>query len=295
MPCDIIIRREDTTEDNGTVIILTDNFRLWQNIARKGEDLKENDAVILRHVMVNPSVAGLLASLGKPALLVEKFPRAAIFTTGDEVIPADQPVSEVQIRNSNQHLLKALLFNRMIHPEICEHVRDDKLQLHAAFEKALGLDILIMCGGVSAGDADYVPEVLAGLGVKKLFHKVAIKPGKPLWCGQLPNGGLVFALPGNPFSCLVTFTLFIDPYLRACYGLAPKQVLRLPLSGGRIKKTGFDEFFPVRLIGPAPKLESIYFNGSGDIRAGLGADGLGLHPANVDELQDGSVVDFIAF
>jgi molybdopterin molybdotransferase len=172
---------------------------------------------------------------------------------------------------------------------------DEKSQLRLAFENALPLDILIMCGGVSAGDADYVPEVLTGLGVKKLFHKVAIKPGKPFWCGQLPNGGLVFALPGNPFSCLVTFTLFIDPYLRACYGLPPKQVLRLPLTRGRAKKTSFDEFFPVRLTGPEPRLESIYFNGSGDIRAGLGADGLGLHPAHLDELPVGAVVDFIAF
>jgi molybdopterin molybdotransferase len=294
-PCDIIIRREDTIEKNGTVTILSDNCRVWQNIARKGEDLSENETVLLTPALVNPSLTGILASLGKPSIRVEKLPRAAIFTTGDEVIAINQPVSKIQIRNSNQHLLKALLYNRKVQPEICEHVRDEKSQLREAFEKALGLDILIMSGGVSAGDADYVPEVLEGLGVEKLFHKVAIKPGKPFWCGQMPNGGMVFALPGNPFSCLVTFTLFIDPYLRACSGLQPKQVLRMPLIKGRTKKTSFDEFFPVRITGPVPQLESIYFNGSGDIRAGLGADGLGLHPAHLDELRDGMMVDFIAF
>jgi len=217
----------------------------------------------------------------------------AIFTTGDEVVGLDQVPTPIQIRNSNQYLLGALLRKWQIDPSLSKHIQDDKEQLRRSFETALQYDVVIICGGVSAGDADYVPGVLDSLGIKKLFHKLSIRPGKPIWCGQLPNGRIVFALPGNPFSCEVSFRIFINPYLSRCFGLQPQVLWQLPLLTPRMKKTPLDEFFPVRLTRPALALESIVFNGSGDITAGLQADGLAIHPAKSPDLLQGDLVEFI--
>ena len=173
-------------------------------------------------------------------------------------------------------------------PAFTEHIPDDKADLHQAFHQAMQADIIVISGGVSAGDADYVPEVLESLGVKKLFHKVAIKPGKPIWCGLTPGNGLVFALPGNPFSSLVTFMLFVETYLRHSFGLGEQKLTNLPFRGSRINKSGMDEFFPVKLqVSPVAAIP-LSFNSSGDILAALHADGIMHHPASCREVSDGS-------
>ncbi|MEI6946861.1 molybdopterin molybdotransferase MoeA [Paraflavisolibacter sp. H34] len=291
---DTVVRREDTSEwgsdKSAYVDLLLDGCRPFQNISRKGEDLKAQAEIIDTAIRLEPSVIGLLATLGKSTVLVERLPRVALFTTGNEVVPVEAPVGPVQIRNSNRWLLQSFLGRWGIAPFICRHLPDDVDSLRSALQSALEADILILSGGVSAGDADYVPQVLEELGVKKLFHKVAIKPGKPLWCGQLPGGGMVFALPGNPFSCLVNANLFIQHYLQCCFGLPGVQPVFLPLYGGRSKKTKLDEFFPVRLSGRPTGLVPVVLNGSGDIRLGLGAQGLALHAAGQEDLPEGEIV-----
>ncbi|MEJ7738470.1 MAG: molybdopterin molybdotransferase MoeA [Chitinophagaceae bacterium] len=294
-PADMVVRREDTIEQNNAVVLKAVNSSQYQHISLRGEDLKALDVVISDSRLCNPAVISLMAALGKSAVAVKKQPHIGLFTTGNEVKPIDYPLNPVQIRNSNRYLLTALLKNWNIEPQIIQHIPDDKEQMHSVLEKAMDLDIIILSGGVSAGDADFVPEVMEGLAVKQLFHKVSIKPGKPFWCGELKSGGLVFALPGNPFSCQVTFTLFINPYLHACFGLPEVTMQELPLLNARSKKSILDEFFPVRIHRPQPALETVFFNGSGDIRAGLHADGLAIHPAAIKTLADGAFVNFIPF
>ncbi len=152
------------------------------------------------------------------------------------------------------------------------------------------VDIVIVCGGVSAGDADHVPAVLESAGVVRLFHRMAIRPGKPTWCGYHPDGTMIFALPGNPFSSLVNMILLIRPYLYACSGLTVPEPLGLPLAAGRKKKTPLDDFFPVYLSGQPARLEEVVINGSGDIRLGRQANGLALHPAASADLSAGTEV-----
>jgi molybdopterin molybdotransferase len=160
-----------------------------------------------------------------------------------------------------------------------------------AFQKQLSADVLIISGGVSAGDEDFVPAVLEELGVVKIFHRANIKPGKPVWCGKKPGGPIVFALPGNPFACLVTFRLFVEPFLQACSGLPHAAIEMLPLMRSRSKKGTTDDFFPVRISGGA-FLEPLPMNGSGDIRLGLGATGIALHPAGRETLSAGESVRY---
>lgn len=286
---DLVIRREDALEKNGRVYFQVENVKSGQNIAKKGEDIQADACIFDQNIICTAPVIALLASVGKAEVLVEKLPNVALFTTGDELVEPGQPVSDIQIRNSNQFLLKSLLRKWQIKPVISKHIRDDKTALKQEIGAALNSDIIILCGGVSAGDADYVPEILADLGVKKLFHKVKIKPGKPIWCGQLPSGGLVFALPGNPFSCHVTFKLFIEHYLKTSFGLSETEWPMLLLSTQKPKKTPFDEFFPVTVN---QQVTPVLFNSSGDVKAALTANALARHPAAEQDLGAGKPVAY---
>ncbi|HWB91468.1 MAG TPA: molybdopterin-binding protein, partial [Puia sp.] len=136
----------------------------------------------------------------------------------------------------------------------------------------------------------HVPATLAVAGVRELFHRVAIRPGKPVWVGIAPGGCMVFALPGNPFSCLVNMVLLIRPYLQACYGLPVSEPLGLPLGTTRKKKSPLDEFFPAALHGSPAVLTPVALNGSGDIRLGMEANMLALHPAGSGDLESGDSV-----
>jgi molybdopterin molybdotransferase len=303
---DTVIRREDTNEHAHAMDIRVSHCRPYQNMSRQGEDIRSGDVAIAAHRICHPAVMGSLASLGATKLLVERLPRVALFTTGDEVLPVEAPVGPVQIRNSNRWVIQALLRKWGITPSRYAHIPDDRQITLKALEEAIQgyrersgdpdgreaptAELVILSGGVSAGDADHVPGVLRELGVRELFHKLAMKPGKPVWCGALPNGGLAFGLPGNPFSCMVTFLLFIEHYLHACFGLAAPAGMEIPLQGGRARKTPLDEFFPVHLGGKPARLVSMPINGSGDIRLGQRANALALHPAGSGDLADGEGV-----
>ncbi|HEY4287909.1 MAG TPA: molybdopterin molybdotransferase MoeA [Puia sp.] len=322
---DILIRREDIEEGPATVVLrnkLSDPlptgilpvpanpafpWRLFQNIARRGEDLRAGAVVIDRNCRCEPAVMGLLATLGKTKVKVEKLPRITLVTTGNEVVPVEAAISPVQIRNSNRWMIEAALKKEGFELAAFVHVPDDQVLLRQHLQQALmgdradaagavlPSDIIILCGGVSAGDADYVPGVLEELGVKKLFHKMAIRPGKPTWCGLASNGPMIFALPGNPFSCLVNTILLIQPYLQVCLGLPAPEPLGLPMGEPRKKRTPLDEFFPVHLSGSPARLIPISLNGSGDIRLGRQANALALHPAGSEDLGEGDEVRCYSF
>ncbi len=286
-----VIRNEDILFSESNARIDSNHCVPYQNIAQKGQDLKAGDTVLAPGEKINPSIVALLASLGKYEVVVKKLPTVAVFTTGNEVVPIDQEVSEVQIHNGNAHLLKALLKKLNISPKYSEHILDDKSLLSIALPKGLSCDIIIINGGVSAGDADFIPEILTSLGVTKLFHKVSIKPGKPIWCGKTENGGMIFALPGNPFSCLVTFKIFVESYLNKCMGI-DQDIKSLPISESRIKNNNLDEFFPVQ-ISEYRKLNQLQINGSGDIRLGLYADAIAFHPARKTKLSNNDWIHYI--
>jgi molybdopterin molybdotransferase len=261
-----------------------------------------------------PHLMGFLASLGRTRVKVERRPNIALLTTGDEVVPAGAVANDVQIRNSNRWLIDAALRKSGFGLSACEHSADDPILLKEKIAGLLSYDVLILCGGVSAGDADHVPATLETLGVRKLFYKLAIKPGKPTWCGLLahpdrpdretgqnrqgapdPETGagrktMVFALPGNPLACLVNMILLIQPYLHACQGLRPIEPLGLPMGTSRKKRPALDEFFPVYWHGSPARVVPVSINGSGDIRLGMQANALALHPAGCEHLAEGTEV-----
>jgi molybdopterin molybdotransferase len=308
---DLVIRREDVEEakrDDGgegereerekeveVVMKNPEGWRPYLNIARQGEDLRVGDLAIDKPCRCDPAVMGLLAALGKTTVTAARGPQIGLITTGNEVVKPGNPVSPVQIRNSNHWMLLGALRGERLGLTRYAHAGDDPEELRGILERFLDLDVLIVTGGVSAGDADHVPRGLEQLGVRRLFHKIAMRPGKPTWCGVSPEGGMVFALPGNPFSCLVNFALLIAPYVHACWGLERSMPMTLALREGRKKRTPLDEFFPVRVEGAPAMLTQIPLNTSGDIRLGIGANALALHPSGSGDLGRGTEVRFYSF
>ena len=151
---DLVIRKEDAGEMSDLVTIETKPFKLFQHIAKKGEDVYAGKLVIDKPVVITPSIISLLAALGKGELVVERLPRIAIITTGNEVRSIDSNPSPVQIRNSNASLLKALIKKQLGLSVNVHHVPDDPNLLEHALTKVLDADIIISSGGVSAGEAD---------------------------------------------------------------------------------------------------------------------------------------------
>lgn len=307
-PADIVIRRENIQEGAdfaqllpilpdplpaGTLPAPADPrfpWRPYQNIARQGEDLAAGVVVIDHPCVCEPAVIGLLATLGQTMVTVQRIPRIGLLTTGNEVVSPGDPIGPVQIRNSNRWLLESALKKSGAALASIVHAPDDPAILKTEITRGLEHDILILSGGVSAGDADHVPGTLLAAGVRQLFHRVAIRPGKPVWTGIAPGGCMVFALPGNPFSCLVNMILLIRPYLQTCYGLPAPEPLGLPLATARKKRSPLDEFFPAGLHGAPAVLSPVALNGSGDIRLGMEANMLALHPAASGDLEAGNSV-----
>jgi molybdopterin molybdotransferase len=217
------------------------------------------------------------------------LPKVKLITTGNEVLDLSQEALPTHIYNSNKYVIQALLNQDQISLSGNLHVLDDvealKLNIH---QNLLETDILIISGGVSAGEVDYIPSILGDLGLEKLFHKVAIKPGKPIWCGVFENKTMVFALPGNPYSCLVTFKLFIEFYINACLNKSNLEMIPLTLNFNRLKPSNLDEFFPVEFTNGV--LNKIAINGSGDVRLGFEANALALQAADRKEILQGEPV-----
>lgn len=287
----VVIMIEDVKVERDLFTFLFNDFRINQNIAQQGQDIKKDEIAVRKGLLIKPATIGFLASLGKAKLLVEKLPKLNLITTGNEVLELTDEVSPNHIFNSNKYVLKSLLKQNHIQVSNYNHAIDDIETLKNVINTNLNNDILIITGGVSAGEADYIPAILEDLGVVKLFHKVAIKPGKPIWCGIFKNQTMVFALPGNPFSCLVTFKIFIAFYLNLCLGKTADEMNQGSLNFDRNKPSNLDEFFPVSLT--YGTLEKIAINGSGDVRLGFDANALAMQMASRKEIKQGELLPYI--
>ncbi len=221
---DIVIRYEDLDIKDGVATVMTEAIKSSQNVHRKGTDRPKGSRIVPAGQFISPGEVGVAATIGKAKLEVAKLPRTAIISTGDELVDVfEQPLPH-QIRRSNVYRLRASLKPYHIEAE-AYHLVDDQ----AVIEQKLGqlldeYDILMLSGGVSKGKFDFIPAALEALGVKKLFHKIKQRPGKPFWFGKAPNGSLVFALPGNPVSSFMCTQRYFFPWLRNSLGLDPLKV-----------------------------------------------------------------------
>lgn len=210
-----VVRYENLDITDGVATVDTDKVEVNQHVHRQGIDAKQGVVLLEPGQMLSPAEIALLAAVGKHQVNVLTKPRVAVISSGDELVPVETTPLAHQIRRSNTYALAASLQQLS-----CEHKQfhlpDDKLQIQQHVEEILmKYDVLILSGGVSKGKFDFIPEALEAAGVKKLFHQVNQRPGKPFWFGVTDEGKVVFALPGNPVSTYMCFYRYIKPWLAA--------------------------------------------------------------------------------
>jgi molybdopterin molybdotransferase len=213
----VIMSEKVETVGGGAISIYDQNVKPGQNVMPRGREMRQNEIVLQAGALLRPQELGLLAAVGRNAIQVYRQPQVCILSTGDELVePAVEP-GPGQIRNSNATLLAGQLTRAGARPQYLGIARDSTECLRLLIGEGLQGDMLLLTGGVSAGQLDLVPGVLQELGVLPVFHKVAMKPGKPLFFGRREDT-LVFGLPGNPVSALVGFELFVRPALNVMLG-----------------------------------------------------------------------------
>ena len=218
-----------------------------QNILPQAREMRLGETVLRAGVRLRPQEFGLLATVGRTTVKVQPAPRVAILSTGDELVEPTRQPGPGQIRNSNGPMLLAQVARAGGVPWFLGIARDEPGHLRTMILEGLQADVLLLSGGVSAGKLDLVPGVLAELGVQPLFHKIAMKPGKPLLFG-VKGRRLVFGLPGNPVSSLVCFELFVRPAIRALMALPPgPQFVKAALTRDFPYRTERATYHPARL------------------------------------------------
>ncbi|WP_278554846.1 molybdopterin molybdotransferase MoeA [Elizabethkingia bruuniana] len=209
---DTVIRYEDITVDNG-IATININIEKGQNIHLKGKDKKAGEILVKANQVITPAIIGIAASVGKTSLWVKKLPKIAIISTGDEMISPELTPTSFQLRRSNGVTISSVLEKYKIKADLI-HLNDDYEEIKKELSNYIDIyDILLMSGGVSMGKFDYLPQVCEELGIKKLFHKIKQRPGKPFWFGKSQNQKLLFAFPGNPVSVFMCLHRYFIPWL----------------------------------------------------------------------------------
>ncbi len=266
------------------------------NVRRRGQDVAVGDCIAFAGTHVTSASHMLLAALGVATLAVQPQVPVALFTTGRELVddPA-QPLLPGQIRNSNGPYLADRLGEAGARVVLRETVGDDAAAFTAALERGLaaGAQVVLSTGAVSMGRYDFVPDALRALDAEIVFHKVAIRPGKPLLFARLPGGQLYFGLPGNPVSSAVGMRFFVEPALRAMLGLPQEQPLFMPLATESNKKPGLSFFLKARVVladGAKLQVEVMSGQESFRIKPLLAANAWAVLDAEADTLPAGTLI-----
>ena len=270
--------------------------RTKNNIIPFAEDVKAGDIVLNKGELMDARHMAVLASVGCVNPLVYKQPKVGIFSTGDEIVEPEYKPNASQIRNSNGNQLVAQVMQCNALPLYFGIVKDTYEETFNAIKTGLETcDVLLISGGVSMGDFDFVPKVLSDLGVTILFDSVAVQPGKPTTFG-LKDDKIIFGLPGNPVSSFVQFEILVKPLLYKLMGShAPNKTIKLPLGKPFVRKKAERlEFLPIT-ISDEGKVYRIEYHGSAHIFALPNAHGLAQINEGIKELNEGDLVDVRLF
>jgi len=292
---DTIVIKERVRVD-GDAIVVPAGDAIGANVRPAGEDIASGETVARAGEILSAAQLGVIASCGLANVRVARRPRVAVFVTGNELVPPGQPLGFGRIHDSNRYSLGALLEGLGIVADPVAHVRDDVGALREALsDAAAACDVIISSGGVSAGEADYLPSLLAELG-RIDFWKVRMKPGHPVLCGEIGKA-IVFGLPGNPVSSLATFLTLVRPGLMAMQGAdADARTWRARLTVPVRKKHERTEYLRARLeSGDDGVLRAtpVERQGSGMMAGVAEADALIVIPEHARALDEGDVVDVL--
>jgi molybdopterin molybdotransferase len=300
---DAVVKIEETTLTGDVVEIRSAALVSEQNLIRRGAALRVGETVLEPGTKLTPAQIGVLAELGCARVPVRRAPRIAVLATGDELVPVDQTPGPGQIRNTNEPMLAAQIAAcgaTVVPLGIARDVRED---LAAKIQLGLEYDILVLSGGVSAGKLDLVPSELAAAGVQEVFHKVNMKPGKPVYFGKRGKPGqaggcAVFGLPGNPVSSMVCFELFVRTAIRRLMGVThcwPKEQQAVLTEAFRHRsdrptyhpaELRWDERLEVRILP---------WQGSSDLRSTVAANGMAILPVGERMFRPGETIEVVSW
>jgi len=293
---DTVVMKENT-QARGDRVIVSAGTASGANVRPAGEDYRSGEAGVLRGDELTPARVGVLASFGMSQVDVARRPRVVLLTTGDELVEPGKPLGFGQIHDSNRHSLGGLIEQHGAILLRHERVRDDPMSLRDALSRAgADADLIVSSGGVSAGDADFLPGLIAKIG-KVHFWKVRIKPGMPFLLGEV-GGALAFALPGNPVSGIAIFLTLLKPALATLAGAnGQPSMLRARLALPVDKRHARAEFLRARLasdeqavLWASPQTRQ----GSGMLRGVAEADALVMLPEGARVFSVGDVVEVLA-
>jgi molybdopterin molybdotransferase len=290
----------EDTDDGDRAVVLRVAPRAGAHVRRQGEVHRRGDALLPAGAAITPGAAALLATHGHVTVAVHRPPRVALLVTGNEVVPPDAEPGPGQLRDSHSAFVRAAALGSGARLEVLGIAPDDPEALRQRIAGALDCDVLLLSGGVSRGELDFVEPALARLGFRTLFDAVAVQPGKPLVAAVPAAGGgpLVFGLPGNPASVMVCFWLFVRPALLRLQGHddgfwagALPGTLAAPLPAGGRR----DRFVPAaRESGPdGLRLRPLQPRGSHDLGAYALGDALLRVPAGAPPRESGGACSWL--
>lgn len=270
------VQQVEKTRREGDRVTFVEPVRPGQNVAPRGQDVRAGELVLRAGRRLGAAQLGALAAVGRTRVKVRARPRLAVLATGDELVAADRRPGPGQIRNSNTPMVAAQVRALGLECDDLGLVGDDREAIRARIREGLSRDVLLLSGGVSAGDWDLVIPALEAEGVTIKTHQVAIKPGRPFCFAPR-----VFGLPGNPVSAFVIFEVFVRPYLGAWMGASldrPRVLARLETPTG--KKIDRVHYLPatVRYEGGEYVASTVPWHGSADLFAAARADAFVVVP-----------------
>src|SRR5579862_2051778 len=276
--CDAVVPVEEITVQEGEACLAASaGVQPWQHIHRRGTDARQGSLLLTAGTRLTSPEVAIAASAGMARVRVSSQPRIVVLSSGTELVEPGESILPHQVRRSNVYGMVAALQRHGFQRVADDHVIDDAAQIKSRLKFHLDThDVLILSGGVSAGRLDLIPDALESVGVRRIFQRVAQRPGKPLWFGIAQSGPAAFALPGNPVSAQVCLSRFVVPALFAAMGeaIAPRE--KIALGEAVTVKPALAHFIPVRIETDEwgrPWAQPCLTNTSGDFTSLAGTDG----------------------
>jgi molybdopterin molybdotransferase len=294
---DVVIRYEDLKISEGKATVLIEKLNSGMNIHSQANDAKKGEPLLKPNQRISPAEISLLASVGKKSVRVFEFPKVAVISSGDELVEIEENPLPHQIRKSNIYALQAAMFE-IGWRSTSFHLTDDQTIIKKSLQTILvNNDVLILSGGVSKGKFDFIPEALEEVGIKKFFHGVSQRPGKPFWFGaSADQRKIVFALPGNPVSTFLCFHKYIKPWIMLSLGVSTA-----PKSAKLVSDVKFNPSLTYFLQVKTEMKDGVLLahpiagGGSGDFVSLKDVDGFLELPLEKSDFKAGEVYPFISF
>ncbi|WP_434511489.1 molybdopterin molybdotransferase MoeA [Desulfitobacterium sp. AusDCA] len=286
-----VVRMEDT-EPQGNLIQIRRPVSPGSNIVHQGEEIQEDEVVLVAETLLTPSTVGLLAALGVEKVTVYRRLRIGLLSTGSELREVGQPLSPGKIYNSNTYTLRGMLIECGCEVEAASFVPDRLPEMIETLSGLQDMDAIITTGGASVGEYDLIRKALSGIGCELLFWKVNFKPGTPAALG-IKGKQFYFALSGNPAAAMITYELLVRPALKRMSGLKDNEAVFPVKMAGRFGKSGRQRrFLRARAIFRDGEIwaDPDYAQGSGILRSMIGCNLLVDVPGGHGPVEKGEIL-----